>query len=184
MANALTSPPKPGAQDKQEMRETSVCACPVPPEQQPLNEYEQLQESCFFGWAKRDLNAYLRKMAWIVGLSSLVCAPVAAASFPPEKDFAKFILGSTGGAGLILTLALLRLYLGWRYVRDRLASPTIFYEESGWYDGQTWPKTPEILTRDRLVVSYQIQPILQRLHQTFAIIGLAIAAGAILWNLL
>ncbi|MCT7986566.1 CGLD27 family protein [Laspinema sp. A4] len=165
------------------MRVSSVSACPVPPDWQPLNEYQELQESCFFSWATRDIKGYLSKMAWILGVSVAVCAPVAAASFPPAKDLGQFILGSTGGGGLILTLVLLRLYFGWRYVRDRLFNATIFYEESGWYDGQTWPKTPEILTRDRLVVRHQIQPILDRLHRTFAILGLLVLVGAIVWNL-
>lgn len=166
------------------MRETSVSVCPVPTEQQPLNEYQELKESCFFGWATRDLGRYLKKMAWIVGLSWLLCAPVAAASFPPEKYPVQFILGGATGAGLLLTLALLRLYLGWRYVRDRLLSPTIPYEESGWYDGQIWPKTPEILKRDELIVTYQIQPIISRLQRTFAILGALLLAGVIMWNLL
>jgi len=49
-------------------------------------------------------------------------------------------------------LALVRLYLGW-YMCDRLISPTIFYEESGWYDGQTWTKPSEVL--QRLIVTYK-----------------------------
>jgi Conserved in the green lineage and diatoms 27 len=62
------------------------------------------------------------------------------------------------------------LYLGWIYVKNRLYGESIFYEESGWYDGQTWIKTPEILTRDRLLVSYEIQPIIQRIKNTFFIL--------------
>ncbi|MEB3831597.1 CGLD27 family protein [Phormidium sp. CCY1219] len=166
------------------MRETTVSVCPVPTEQQPLNEYQALKESCFFGWATRDLRGYLSKMGWILGISSIFCAPVVAASFPPGKYLGQFILGSAGGGGLILSLALLRLYLGWRYVRDRLASEIVSYEESGWYDGQTWPKTPEIITRDRLVVSYQIQPILQRVHRTFATLGILAIGGIIIWKIL
>lgn len=81
-------------------------------------------------------------------------------------------------------LAVMRLYLGWSYVRDRLMRPTIFYEESGWYDGQTWTKPPELLTRDRLIVTYQIQPILQRLQRTSGFLALLLLADAIVWSFL
>jgi hypothetical protein len=76
------------------------------------------------------------------------------------------------------------LYLGWRYVRDRLWSPTIFYEESGWYDGQAWTKTPELLARDRLVVNYQLRPILTRLSRSLGAIALSCIVGATLWAFL
>ena len=41
---------------------------------------------------------------------------------------------------------------------------TITYEESGWYDGQTWIKTNDILVQDRLVGLYEVFPIIQRLR--------------------
>ena len=31
---------------------------------------------------------------------------------------------------------MLRIYLGWSYVGDRLLSAAVEYEETGWYDGQ------------------------------------------------
>jgi hypothetical protein len=40
---------------------------------------------------------------------------------------------------------------------------SVNYEESGWYDGQTWIKTNEILIQDRLVGSYEVLPVLKRL---------------------
>lgn len=84
----------------------------------------------------------------------------------------------------MVALALLRLYLGWSYIRDRLLNETVFYEESGWYDGQYWPKPPEVLTRDRLIVSYEIQPILRRLQRSFGcLIGL-FCCGGIVWQYL
>jgi hypothetical protein len=72
--------------------------------------------------------------------------------------------------------------LGWNYVRDRLLKPEIFYEESGWYDGQTWKKPEEVLQRDRLIVVYQIQPLLKRLHRTFGIMALLLFAGSLAWT--
>ena len=109
---------------------------------------------------------------------------MSAASFAPHKYTAQFILCGAVGASLGVVLTLVRLYLGWSYVCDRLAGATIFYEESGWYDGQTWTKPQEILTRDRLIVTYQIQPILKRLQRTFGLLALLLVAGGVVWNLL
>lgn len=163
--------------------ESSVSVCPVPTEQQPINEYQELNDSWFFGWVKLDLRAYIIKLTWVWVWSWLVAGPLANASFAPQKHLLHFLLCGSAGAGVFLALTLLRLYLGWSYVRDRLLRETIFYEESGWYDGQTWTKPPEVLTRDRLIVSFQIQPILQRLKQTFGILALCVFSGSLIWNL-
>ncbi len=39
----------------------------------------------------------------------------------------------------------------------RLLSATVEYEETGWYDGQVWVKTPQMLMRDRLLGTYQVR---------------------------
>ncbi|MDJ0733317.1 MAG: CGLD27 family protein [Nostocaceae cyanobacterium] len=165
------------------MIESSVSNCPVPAEQQPLNEYEELKSSWLFRDCTLPWRRYLTTIAWIVGLSWIIAAPVAAASFPPQKQIAHFILCSLAGASLGVLLVLLRLYLGWNYIRDRLSSPVIFYEESGWYDGQTWTKPEQLLARDRLIVTYQIQPIIKRLQISFAGLAGLLVAGTIVWHL-
>ncbi|MCX7597053.1 MAG: CGLD27 family protein [Fischerella sp.] len=165
------------------MIKSSVSNCPVPVEQQPLNEYEQLKSSWLFRDCVLNWRAYITKIGWIWGITWLVAAPVAAASFPPHKHTVQFILSGAAGASIGLILVLLRLYLGWSYVQDRLASPIIFYEESGWYDGQTWTKPQEVLTRDRLIVTYQIKPIIKRLQITFAGLAVLFVAGTIVWHL-
>ncbi|MBE8989858.1 CGLD27 family protein [Nostoc sp. LEGE 12450] len=165
------------------MIRSSVSNCPVPTDQQPLNEYEQLKTSWLFRDSTLDLRDYITKIAWIWGLSWLIAAPVAAASFPPHKYIAHFILCGAAAASVGVVLALVRLYLGWFYVCDRLGSPTVFYEESGWYDGQTWTKPQEILNRDRLIVAYEIKPILRRLQFTFAGLAGMYVTGTIVWHL-
>lgn len=166
------------------MIESSVSACPVPFEQQPLNEYEELKASGFFRTCTLNQREYITKLAWIWGLSWLIAGPVAAASFAPHKHTAQFILCGAQGASVGVLLALVRLYLGWSYVCDRLARPTIFYEESGWYDGQTWTKPMEIIARDRLIVTYQVKPILHRLGRTLGLLALLFLAGGLVWNFL
>jgi hypothetical protein len=165
------------------MIKSSVSNCPVPTEQQPLNEYEELKSSWLFRDCTLSWRDYITKIALIWGFSWFVAGPVAAASFPPHKQTAQFILSSCAGASVALVLVLVRLCLGWSYIRDRLISPIIFYEESGWYDGQTWTKPQEVVTRDRLIVSYSIQPIIKRLQITFAGLAVLFVAGTIVWHL-
>ncbi|MBF2025554.1 MAG: CGLD27 family protein [Oscillatoriales cyanobacterium C42_A2020_001] len=164
-------------------KNSSPAGCPVPSEQLPLNQYEELRESWFFRWALLDTNTYIRKMVWIWVGSWAIAGPVAAASFSPTKFPVQFLLAASAGAILFLFLALTRLYLGWAYVSSRLVDTIVVYEESGWYDGQTWEKPAEVLTRDRLVVSYQIQPLLKRMQQTFAVLTGLLLLGAISWRL-
>lgn len=166
------------------MVESSVYICPVPDEQQPINEYQQLNQSWFFGWVNLELGGYIIKLAWVWGWSWLIAGPMAAASFAPHKNMGQFLLCGSAIAGIFVIFSLLRLYLGWSYVRDRLFRETIFYEESGWYDGQNWTKPPETLARDRLIVSYQLTPILQRLRRTFGILLIVVFGGGLIWNLL
>jgi hypothetical protein len=150
---------------------SSTPVCPVPAEQLPINEYQDLRNSWYFRWATLDLMAYLKPIVILWVMSWGVVGPVASVSFPVTKHSLQFILSGAAGSCLFPLLAILRLYLGWNYVKSRLLQDTIFYEESGWYDGQTWTKPDEVSQRDRLIVSYQIQPILSRLHLTLIILG-------------
>ncbi|MGD1805847.1 CGLD27 family protein [Dapis sp. BLCC M126] len=158
-----------------------ACSSPVPAEQQPANEYEELKNSWLFCWVTLERYDYLRKLVWVWAWSWLVSGPVAAASFSPEKYLVKFLLSGSAGASLILILFLLRLYLGWNYIRSRLANSKVFYEESGWYDGQTWLKTPAEIAKDRLILRYQVKPLLQRLRKTFYSFLFVIVIGGIIW---
>jgi Conserved in the green lineage and diatoms 27 len=163
---------------------SSAPVCPVPTEQQPLNEYQGLQESWFFRWAMLKGVGYWKPIVILWGVGLIFSAPVAMVSFPMAKYPVQFALSAAAGAMIVPTLALVQLYLGWMYVRDRLSKPEIFYEESGWYDGQVWTKPEEVLQRDRLIVSYEIQSLLKRLYQTFGALALLLLGGGLLWIIL
>jgi hypothetical protein len=160
---------------------SSAPVCPVPKEQQPLEEYQALQEAWLFRWATFERLKYHRPLIvfWMIGWG--LASPIAAASFPVAKEPLHFALSSAAGATLIPLLVLSRIYLGWFYIRNRLSDDAVVYEESGWYDGQIWNKPPEVVQRDRLIVTYQIQPILNRLKTTFLLIGSSFLTGFILW---
>ncbi|MEB3125940.1 MAG: CGLD27 family protein [Synechococcales bacterium] len=160
---------------------TNPPLCPVPTDQQPLMEYQNLRESWFFDWGFRPLKSYFIRMIGVCCLGCTISAPVAAASFSPGKHPIHFLFATVAGFGIITLLLWIRLYLGWQYVGNRLNQETIFYEESGWYDGQNWQKSPLMLSQDRLVFQYQVQPLLHRLHLTIGVMVLVMSLGYGLW---
>ncbi|XP_024011576.1 uncharacterized protein LOC18017442 isoform X2 [Eutrema salsugineum] len=111
--------------------------CPVPPEQQPINEYQSLSSSFPFSWASGDLVEYSSRL-FVTGASFafFVGLPVSwFGSVGPEYEPVKRILAAGSSGIFVVTLAVVRMYLGWAYVGNRLLSATVEYEETGWYDG-------------------------------------------------
>jgi hypothetical protein len=88
------------------------------------------------------------------------------------------------GALVLPLLVLVQLYVGWAHVGGRLQQKTVPYEESGWYDGQLWVKPEEISNRDRLIVDYQVKPVLQRIRKTIGVITALLSLGLMTWQLL
>jgi len=156
--------------------------CPVPAEQQPINEYQDMRESWFYSWGSRSLLGFVQPLIGLWGLSLAMTAPIAAASFTPARYPNEFLLSAAMGACLPPGLALLQLYIGWSHVGRRLGQARISYEESGWYDGQVWQKPEEMYNRDRLIVDYQVQPILKRLRRSFAAIVGLLAVAMVAWQ--
>jgi len=166
------------------MNKSTINFCPVPKEQQPIHEYEQLKESWLFDWGILARGQYFRKIAWVSFWSLILTAPLAMSIYTPAEQPIKLSLSCLIGISLLTSLFLSRIYLGWQYVKDRLQSDRIFYEESGWYDGQTWLKPATMLDRDRLVVSYEIEPILVRLQQTYGLIAVIVGICTLVWLIL
>lgn len=161
-----------------------VSFCPVPVDQRPMNEYQDLKQSWFFGWSSDRLRHYLIKTSIIWGSSWLIVGPVAAASFDPLEFPVRFSLVGAAGANFLFALILIRLYLGWSYICDRLLSQTVIYEETGWYDGQSWSKPTEELAKERLIGSYQVKPTLRRLQFSLALLASLSLLGGVVWQLL
>lgn len=151
----------------------------VPFEQRPVNEYSALKDSVLYSWAELSPGSFFLRLGslWLITFTVLA-APIAAASFSPGKDPLKFVLAAGIGTLLLVSLVVLRIYLGWSYVGDRLLSAVVPYEETGWYDGQMWVKPPEVLARDRLLGSYKVKPVINLLKQTLVGTG-ALLVGAV-----
>ncbi|KAL0395820.1 UNVERIFIED_CONTAM: protein CONSERVED IN THE GREEN LINEAGE AND DIATOMS 27, chloroplastic [Sesamum calycinum] len=154
----------------------------VPFEQRPVNEYSSLKDESLYSWAELGPGSFFLRLGglWLVTFTVLG-VPIAAASFNPSKDPLRFVLAAGTGTLFLVSLIVLRIYLGWSYVGDRLLSAVIPYEESGWYDGQMWVKPPEILARDRLLGSYKVKPVIKLLKQTLVGTGALLVAGVSLF---
>eukprot|EP00250_Pteridium_aquilinum_P014590 c22080_g1_i1 orf=1558-2562(-) len=139
----------------------------VPSDQRPANELAALKEEALYSWAQLSWVDFGIRLGglWVLFFVFLG-GPIASASFEPSREPLRFVLA--GGAGSLFAVAIivLRLYLGWSYVGNRLLSAVVPYEETGWYDGQLWVKPPEVLARDRLLGAYQVKPVMNRLKQT------------------
>ena len=164
----------------------SATSCPVPRAQQPAVEYENLRASAIFSSASLPLPGFVLRCS-VVFFVTLVAlgfpiasetylSPGASSSAPSTVRFLQALLAGGAGSATVVALLLLRLYFGWGYVGNRLLSASVIYEESGWYDGETWVKSDDVRERDRLIGTQMVQPILKRLQRAL----LATAAGAAL----
>lgn len=143
--------------------------CPIPIEQQPLNEYFSLKDSWLFSISTYKWKIYLQyiiRIYFILFLSIFLVMLF----FQPLKNIDNIVKTLCLDCLIIDTIIMficVRMYLGWSYVCKRLLSATVFYEESGWYDGQIWIKTSESLMQDRLIGLYEVTPSIYKIQYTF-----------------
>ncbi|KAL2236017.1 uncharacterized protein ycf36 [Sesamum indicum] len=151
----------------------SETGCPVPLDQQPINEYHSLSNSFPFSWASGDVVEFCSRLfATGACFSLFVGLPVSwFGSVGPKSEPIGLLLAAASSGLIVVILAVVRMYLGWAYVGNRLLSATVEYEETGWYDGQIWVKTAEVLARDRLLGSFSVKPVLSRLKTTLVVLG-------------
>ena len=152
--------------------------CPVPPDQRPLQEYEQLCRSWFFSWPAASAGSLARALllSWLLQLPLSLL--VASGSFQLRSQPSRLALVAMVASLLLPLLLLLRQWLGWFYVHRRLRSEQVEYEESGWYDGQIWEKPLLWRQQDLLVATHQVRPVLMRLQQAIGLAACLILLGA------
>lgn len=140
--------------------------CPVPQEQRPINEYLALKESFGFSWTTENEKSFYTtsvKMYCIFLIFFILTFTNINLSIINTLTY------SILSVSTILFIFYLRIYLGWNYIHTRLMQATVAYEESGWYDGQIWVKTPEILIKDKLAGQYQVKPILDKVKNILSV---------------
>ncbi len=154
----------------------------IPHEQQPLTQYQELRRSFFSGWPAQSLGIYLKGFAKVWIPLFLLTAPIAAGSFSWRQDPGHWLATTILAANGLVSLVIVRLYLGWQYVQDRLRQEQVAYEESGWYDIAIAAKTPEELTQHRLIVQVEIAPIMQRIRRTLGWLVLTCVMLGLTWQ--
>ena len=142
-------------------------SCPVPRDQRPASQYAELKDSFVLSWPALGGPAYAARMLGMFGFFyGVVAYPIACGSYDPSTQFTEAVVSAMVGASGATAAMSLNMYNGWSYVRDRLLSATVEYEETGWYDGQVYVKDPEMLARDRLLGTYTVRPIVEMLRKT------------------
>ena len=153
----------------------------VPKDQRPINELQELKEDTLYSWGSLDIQDYIIRLAGIaVFFGGFIGGPIASQSWAFDRHPAEWLISVAVGSLIIVSLVVIRIFLGWSYVSDRLLSATYPYEETGWYDGQVFVKPPEILARDRLLGTYEAKPVLAKLKGTLIGSGTMLLTSALL----
>jgi hypothetical protein len=143
--------------------------CPVPVDQRPINEYDNLKASTFFFWTTKSIKSYIQDiMLFSIPVYSLTNLIVNASIYNSELPL-NGLLYTIAFGSILVSLSFLRIYLGWVYVYDRLIKASVNYEESGWYDGQTWIKSPADMIQDKLIAKYKLLPIIHRIKTSLMV---------------
>ncbi|CEG00744.1 Uncharacterised protein family Ycf36 [Ostreococcus tauri] len=147
-------------------------ACPVPRDQRPASQLAELKDGFVMSWPTNGALGYAVRMgALFTFFYGVVAYPIACGSYDPEREFTQTVVSALVGASGATAAMALNMYNGWAYVRDRLLSATVEYEETGWYDGQVYVKDPEMLARDRLLGTYTARPVVELLRKTLLACG-------------
>nr|YP_009397461.1 hypothetical protein [Dasyclonium flaccidum]ARW66647.1 hypothetical protein [Dasyclonium flaccidum] len=156
--------------------------CPVPFDQQPLNEYLILKKSWLFSWSTYKVTQYIKIITFVSSMLFIFNGLWIIYLFIHSSNLLKLLVLDLLICDLILCFLFIRIYLGWSYVIKRLLSATIFYEESGWYDGQIWVKTSKHLIQDRLIGLYEIMPFMNRVKCTCLMTIFIFIISCLLYN--
>ena len=137
--------------------------CPVPPNQRPLNEFNSIKKAWIISWPLLEKSIFYRNLIF----SWLFITPISliisyGSDYLKNNIFDLLIISITASIAFPILL-LVRQWLSWVYIYKRLNSENIEYEESGWYDGQTWEKPIDWRAKDLLIAQHQIKPILNHL---------------------
>jgi len=137
--------------------------CPVPQNQRPINEFNSIRNSWIISWPFLERNIFYRKLMFSWLFITPVSLTISYGSDYLKNNIFELIFLSFTASIAFPILILIRQWLSWVYIYKRLNSEKIEYEESGWYDGQTWEKPISWRAKDLLIAQHQIKPILNHL---------------------
>eukprot|EP00616_Rhizochromulina_sp_CCMP1243_P001120 CAMPEP_0118983420 /NCGR_PEP_ID=MMETSP1173-20130426/35315_1 /TAXON_ID=1034831 /ORGANISM="Rhizochromulina marina cf, Strain CCMP1243" /LENGTH=300 /DNA_ID=CAMNT_0006933993 /DNA_START=89 /DNA_END=988 /DNA_ORIENTATION=+ len=138
----------------------------VPEAQQPAQELADLKVAPVFGWGQLEDDEFSALIGRTYGILLLFPSlPIALVTYPIQTQPLQALLAANLGAVAITSILLIRLWVGWSYVGDRLRKDVGYYEESGWYDGFLSVKPENIRRRDQLLFEFEVLPVLTRLSK-------------------
>ena len=138
-------------------------SCPVPKDQRPINEYMKLVQSNFFNWPILTEYLFKKKIINLFFLFFTLALPFSNLFINFNKSIIKLLLVNSAVSSFLVIFIILRLLLGWNYIKKRLDDSKVFYEESSWYDGRLWTKSKSILFQEKLINIYQVLPIIKKI---------------------
>ena len=146
--------------------------CPVPINQRPLNEFNSIRNSWIISWPFLERNIFYKRLilSWI--FFTPLSLTISYGSDYLKNNIYELIHVSLTVSIILPILLLTRQWLSWMYIYKRLNSENIEYEESGWYDGQTWEKPVDWRSKDLLIAQYQVKPILDHLEVLIIVLTL------------
>ena len=153
--------------------------CPVPANQRPLNEFNSIRNSWIISWPFLERTIFYRKLLFSWLLITPISLTISYGSDYLKNNIFELILVSITVSIISPLLLLTRQLLSWRYIYKRLNSEIIEYEESGWYDGQTWEKPVDWRSKDLLIAQYQLKPIINHLEVLIILLTLVTIASII-----
>ncbi|KHN17226.1 Hypothetical protein glysoja_010685 [Glycine soja] len=154
--------------------------CPVPHEQQPINEYQSLSTSFPFSWAAGDVVEYASRLfvtgasfALLLGLpmNNLMAWMMCAMSFGLVKLPRQ--IWSIKSFVVFFVVPLL-------YTLQKCLCMSSLCFVFGWYEQIIWVKTAEVLARDRLLGSFFVKPVLGRLKITLVSLATSLLVCALI----
>jgi len=153
----------------------------VPSSQQPTTELANAKKGWLFNWPSLPLPQYALRIGGFYLVLGLVAFPFAQSGFDDNNLKAELVSSNMVALG-ILEFILLRLFITWDYIGQRLLSDRVEYEQTGWADGDFWEKPPQVLARDRLIHSEEVQPAIERIQQTLLAFAVALFVSASSFN--
>lgn len=81
-----------------------------------------------------DMTGYVQRLAGVFFFFlALVGGPIAYQTFSPAEQPIEWVLSASVGSLVVVAIVVVRIFLGWAYVSDRLLSASYAYEETGWW---------------------------------------------------
>lgn len=139
-------------------------SCPVPKDQRPINEYMKLVQSDFFNWPILTESLLKKKFINLFFLFFTISLPFSNLFINFNTSLIKLLLINSVISSFLVIFVIIRLLLGWNYIKQRLDDSKVFYEESSWYDGRIWTKSKSILFQEKLIHMYQVLPIIKKIN--------------------